>query len=121
MSKLNKSDAMTEVLRKAVVESGKPMLTISNETGIARASLIRFVRGDTSLRLDVADKLAAYFSLRLRTSRPEAGTKQARQAARTRKLREISATASKALASLKSSNYSEAERLLKEIEKRGSV
>ncbi|MEX2113198.1 MAG: hypothetical protein WD845_08440 [Pirellulales bacterium] len=41
------------------------MLTIATETCINRASLIRFARGDTSLRLDVADKLAAYFGLEL--------------------------------------------------------
>ena len=28
-----------------------------------RASIMRFVRGDQSLRLDMADKLAAYFGL----------------------------------------------------------
>jgi transcriptional regulator with XRE-family HTH domain len=57
--------SMTEVLRRAIRESGLTMLTIAEDTGIQRASLIRFARGDQSLRLDVADKLAAYFGLRL--------------------------------------------------------
>ena len=56
---------MTERLRQAIAESGLPMLTIATDTGIQRASLIRFARGDQSLRLDVADKLAAYFGLKL--------------------------------------------------------
>lgn len=60
---------MTEVLRRAIHESGLTMLKIAEDTGIQRASLIRFARGDQSLRLDVADKLAAYFGLRL--IRPE--------------------------------------------------
>ncbi|HUY32803.1 MAG TPA: helix-turn-helix transcriptional regulator [Pirellulales bacterium] len=42
-----------------------PLLTLATETGVARASLIRFVRGQTSLRLDIADKLATYFNLEL--------------------------------------------------------
>ena len=40
-------------------------MRIANETGVQRASLSRFVRGKNSLRLDVADKLAAYFGLKL--------------------------------------------------------
>lgn len=56
---------MTDPLRKAIVDSGLPLLRLSKETGVIRASLIRFVRGDTSLRLDVADKLATFFGLEL--------------------------------------------------------
>ena len=56
---------MTEVLRRAIRDSGLTMLKIAEDTGIQRASLIRFARGDQSLRLDVADKLAAYFGLSL--------------------------------------------------------
>ena len=56
---------MTDPLRQAIVDSKLPLLTLANETGIARASLIRFVRGQTSLRLDIADKLAVYFNLEL--------------------------------------------------------
>lgn len=54
---------LTDPLRRAIVEMGIPLLRLSNETGVTRASLIRFVRGETSIRLDVADKLAAYFGL----------------------------------------------------------
>jgi plasmid maintenance system antidote protein VapI len=56
---------MTETLRQAIAESGLPMLTLAQRTGIERVSLIRFARGDQSLRLDIADKLAAYFGLAL--------------------------------------------------------
>lgn len=65
MSKRKKPKTMTEVLRQAVIDSEIPMLRLSNETGIVRASLIRFVRGDQSLRLDMADKLAEYYGLEL--------------------------------------------------------
>jgi hypothetical protein len=54
---------MTEMLRSTIAESGIPLLRLSKETGVARASLIRFVRGETSLRLDVADQVAQYFGL----------------------------------------------------------
>jgi len=56
---------MTEVLRTAITDSGLPLLRLAKETGIARASLIRFVRGDTSLRLDIADRLADYFGIEI--------------------------------------------------------
>lgn len=56
---------ITDLLRRTIAESGIPLLRLSNDAGVARASLIRFVRGETSLRLDVADRLAAYFGLEL--------------------------------------------------------
>lgn len=56
---------LTDPIRAAIVESGIPLLRLSKATGVARASLIRFVRGDTSLHLDVADVLAEYFGLEL--------------------------------------------------------
>lgn len=68
MSK-NKSSSdqpISDALRKAISESGKSFREIERETGIVRQSLMRFVRGETSLRLDIADKLAKYFNLKLR-------------------------------------------------------
>lgn len=59
---------ISEVLKKAIAESGQSLIGIQRETGVNRISLIRFMRGETSLRLDVADKLAAYFGLELRAS-----------------------------------------------------
>jgi plasmid maintenance system antidote protein VapI len=38
---------------------------IEREAGVQRASVMRFLRGEQSLRLDVADRLAAYFGLKL--------------------------------------------------------
>lgn len=65
MAKRTKQETMSEVLRKAIVESGVPLLTIEQETGIARASVRRFINGERSLRLDKADALAQYFDLSL--------------------------------------------------------
>jgi plasmid maintenance system antidote protein VapI len=59
---------ITDVLRQAIIDSGLPLLRIAQDTGVERASISRFVRGMNSLRLDVADKLAAYFGLTLTPS-----------------------------------------------------
>lgn len=61
---------MSEVLREAIVDSGMPLLTLSKEAGVARGSLIRFVRGERSLRLNCADKLANFFGLHLQQDLP---------------------------------------------------
>lgn len=61
-----KNRTMTEVLRQAIVDSGLPLLTLSQKTGVERASIRRFVLGERSLRLDMADRLATYFELELR-------------------------------------------------------
>jgi plasmid maintenance system antidote protein VapI len=60
---------MTEVLRAAIVVSGVPYKALERETGVTRASVMRFVRGSQSIRLDMADKLAAYFDLVLTPAR----------------------------------------------------
>jgi len=40
-------------------------VALERETGVKRASIMRFLRGETSLRLDLADKLAEFFGLEL--------------------------------------------------------
>lgn len=60
-----KRPTMSEVLRDAVKASGLPLLTIEQQTGVDRASVRRFLRGERSLRLDKADALAAYLGLYL--------------------------------------------------------
>ena len=56
---------LTEALRAAIDDSGLPNLTIANGAGVERTSLIRFRRGELSLRLDNADRLAEFFGLEL--------------------------------------------------------
>jgi plasmid maintenance system antidote protein VapI len=72
MTKHEPKTPMTDPLRQAIVDSGLPLLRLANETGVARASLIRFVRGDTSIRLDIADRLAEYFGLELQPTTAKA-------------------------------------------------
>jgi plasmid maintenance system antidote protein VapI len=64
MARASKSP-ISDLLRRTIVESGRPHLTIEQETGVQRGSIARFVAGKRSLRLDFADRLAAYFGLAL--------------------------------------------------------
>jgi plasmid maintenance system antidote protein VapI len=64
-----KRESMTEALRRAIAESGMAHIALARATGVQRASIMRFMHGTQSLRLDVADKLAAYFELELRPKR----------------------------------------------------
>ena len=68
MGKQRKPESpISDRLRQAIADSDLPLLRLAEETGVQRASLSRFVRGERSLRLDMADKLAAYFGLKLTT------------------------------------------------------
>jgi hypothetical protein len=53
---------LTEVLRKALAK-GPTLYSVTRETGVPKASLIRFLRSEQSLRLDIADKVAAHLKL----------------------------------------------------------
>jgi plasmid maintenance system antidote protein VapI len=66
---------ITHVLRQAIKDTALPLLRIEQDTGVPRASISRFVRGERSLRLDAADKLAAYLGLSLQPV-PQTTTKQ---------------------------------------------
>jgi plasmid maintenance system antidote protein VapI len=48
------------------------MLRLAKEAGVERVSLIRFAKGDQSLRLDIADRLAVYFGLELQATKAKA-------------------------------------------------
>lgn len=62
---------MTELLRAAVAE--ETLLGIERETGVKRAALRRFRDGLQSLRLDMADRLAAHFGIECRRTRRQRG------------------------------------------------
>jgi len=53
------------VLQEAIAESGLTLYRIAKDTGVVKTCLIRFMRGETSLRLDKADVLANYLGLEL--------------------------------------------------------
>lgn len=70
MSKKN-DKTMTETLKDAIEKSEVSRYRIAKATGLTEACLSRFMKGETSLRLDKADILATYLGLRL-TLDPEA-------------------------------------------------
>jgi transcriptional regulator with XRE-family HTH domain len=54
---------ITDAIKQAIGDSRLSLNAIEKATGVRRASLLRFMRGESSLRLDIADKLAEYFGL----------------------------------------------------------
>jgi hypothetical protein len=56
---------LTDALRRAILESGLSFKGLADKTGVLRQSLMKFARGEQSLRLDMADKLAVFFGLAL--------------------------------------------------------
>ena len=55
-----------EVLRDTIAASSIPVLQIEQQTGVQRASICRFIKGERTLRLDTAAVLADFFGLELR-------------------------------------------------------
>lgn len=56
-------ETISETIRQAIIDSGEPHLAIQKATGVKRQSIAKFIRGDQSLRLDMADRLAAHFGI----------------------------------------------------------
>lgn len=63
---MSQKQPITDLLRKMINESGVPFLTLEQQTGVLRQSLMRFARGETSIHLDSADEVAKFFGLELR-------------------------------------------------------
>jgi plasmid maintenance system antidote protein VapI len=53
---------MTDLLRAALAEA-ESLRAVERATGVKRQSLMKFVRGEQTLRLDAADKLAEHFGI----------------------------------------------------------
>ncbi len=53
---------MTELLREALAEA-ESLRAVERATGVKRQSLMKFIRGEQTLRLDAADKLAEHFGI----------------------------------------------------------
>lgn len=57
---------ISEALKKEIAQCGETYSQLERATGVKRASLLRFMRGERTLRLDMAERLAAYFKLEVR-------------------------------------------------------
>lgn len=58
--------SITETLRDAINATETPLRLLARETGVPHPSIIRFRRGEQSLRLDHADAIARFFDLELK-------------------------------------------------------
>jgi hypothetical protein len=63
------SDLLRRTILRAVGDGQTSYKALERETGVTRASIMRFARGTQSLRLDMADRLAVRFWLELREKR----------------------------------------------------
>ena len=59
------TQTLTEQPRAAVVNCGLSHYRTAKDTGIAQPVITRFANGDRSISLETADKLAAFFGMRL--------------------------------------------------------
>ena len=56
---------VTDALKRAIAESAIAHIALERATGVKRGSIMRFMRGERTLRLDMADRLAAFFGLKI--------------------------------------------------------
>lgn len=54
---------MTDALRAALKGSEESFLGLEKATGVQRGSIMRFLQGSQSIRLDLADRLAAHLGV----------------------------------------------------------
>ena len=57
--------SLTAQLRSAIETSGASLYRIAKDSGVPQSVVHRFATGQRQIKLDAADKLAAYFGMRL--------------------------------------------------------
>lgn len=62
---------LTVAIKQAITESELSFKALERATGVKRQSLMKFMAGEQSLRLDMADRLAVYFDLRIAHKEPK--------------------------------------------------
>jgi hypothetical protein len=56
---------MSDALQHAIADCDLSFKGLERETGVKRQSLMKFVAGEQSLRLDLADDVAMYFRIEI--------------------------------------------------------
>jgi plasmid maintenance system antidote protein VapI len=64
---------MTDLLLKCLTERTESLRAIGRAAGVPNPPLVRFLAGKQTLRLDTAEKLAAYFGIRVLPPKPRRG------------------------------------------------
>ncbi len=72
---MHSEQPITDALRQAIETSGLSIKALERETGVSRQSMMHFMRGTRTLRLEIADKLATFFKLDVRPAIGNATTK----------------------------------------------
>jgi plasmid maintenance system antidote protein VapI len=67
--KTEPANSATVALRQAIAECGFSFVELERRTGVKRQSMMKFARGEQSLRLDMADRLLACLGLEVVTRR----------------------------------------------------
>lgn len=65
------SEALAEALRQAITASEMSQATLAQETGIDPGVISRFIRGERSLSLETASKIADLLGLELRPKKKD--------------------------------------------------
>ncbi|MBP8130861.1 MAG: helix-turn-helix transcriptional regulator [Candidatus Hydrogenedentes bacterium] len=63
--KKQKPEYITDVLRRAIARKKYTIAEISRQTGVQYMSLLRFARGDQSIVLNSADRVAAFLGVKV--------------------------------------------------------
>mgnify|MGYP002626618220 CR=1 FL=1 len=71
--------ALTDQLRQAILSADKTRYAIWKETGVAEATLSRFVNGKGGLSSDAVDRIGECLGLWLTTEAPKQTTKKGRK------------------------------------------
>jgi transcriptional regulator with XRE-family HTH domain len=65
MAKRGEVTGLVEQLREAIRDSGKTLYQLSKDAGVGKDQLSRFMRGERTLTLPVAEKVCRALGLRL--------------------------------------------------------
>lgn len=63
-----RNQTMTELLRECLADA-ESVSAVEQATGVKRQSMMKFLRGEQSLRLDMADKLVIHFGIKCRRNK----------------------------------------------------
>ena len=63
----SRAKPLTVAIKQAIAASQLSFKALERETGVKRQSLMKFMADEQSLRLDMADKLAIFFDLNLKS------------------------------------------------------
>jgi len=63
------AESLSDALRRHIRAEGVSLYELAEQTGVARGLLSRFMRGERDIRLETANRIAAYLGLELRRVR----------------------------------------------------